>query len=89
MAEDRDVGALDIKALLDVALDERPRDDVAERVMDRVAAMDTLVELARLFGVAPLHWLRPEQGADADGSSAARAKTGVSDESERDPSAGT
>ena len=34
----RDVDALDIKALLQVALDERPRDDVAERVMSRVAA---------------------------------------------------
>jgi len=67
MAQARDAEALDIKALLQVALDQRPRDDIAERVMDRVAAMDTMVELARLIGVAPLHWLiHAEDAARAD-----------------------
>lgn len=49
--------ALDIKALLRVALDRGPRDDVQQRVMDRVAAATTAAEFARLILVAPWHWL--------------------------------
>ncbi len=49
--------ALDIKALLRVALDRGPRDDVQQRVMDRVAAATTAAEFARLIFVAPWRWI--------------------------------
>lgn len=49
--------ALDIKALLQVALDRGPRDDVQERVMDRVATAATVMEFARLLFVAPVQWI--------------------------------
>jgi hypothetical protein len=48
---------LDIKALLSVALDQRPKDDLQERVMDRIAAITTAIELARLVFIAPVDWL--------------------------------
>lgn len=49
--------ALDIKALLRVALEQGPRDDVQERVMNRVAAATTVMEFARLIFVAPVQWI--------------------------------
>lgn len=48
------VRALDIKTLLSVALDQRPKDDLQERVMDRLAAITTVIELARLIFIAPV-----------------------------------
>lgn len=62
-------GAIDIKALLSVALEQRPRDDVQERVMNRVAVVTTAMELARLVFVAPFQWIVDEHlrgGADAE-----------------------
>ena len=46
--------AIDIKALLDVALEPRPREDVSERVVGRMAALVTITEFVRLLGAAPL-----------------------------------
>ena len=58
MPDARDDGTqLDIRALLSVALEQRPRDDMSERIMSRVAAMETVMEFARLLGAAPFHWL--------------------------------
>lgn len=57
---------LDIKALLSVALEQQPRDDVSERVMNRVALMDTLMEFARLIATAPLQGLVSHQHSDED-----------------------
>lgn len=60
--------SLDIQALLRVALEQGPRDDVQERVLSRVAAVTTAAELARLLFVAPVQWLlddlRPADDAD-------------------------
>ncbi|MBK8263399.1 MAG: hypothetical protein IPK80_18890 [Nannocystis sp.] len=55
---------LDIKALLSVALDQRPKDDLQERVMDRIAAITTAIELARLVFIAPVDWLLHPNHAD-------------------------
>lgn len=52
---------VDIKALLSVALEQQPRDDVSERVMSRVALMDTLMEFARLVVSAPVQGLVSHQ----------------------------
>lgn len=60
-------GALDIGALLRVALDQGPRDDVQDRVMDRVALSTTVVELARLVFVAPWSWLTMGDAATEGG----------------------
>ncbi|MCB9701851.1 MAG: hypothetical protein H6711_08165 [Myxococcales bacterium] len=63
---------LDIKALLSVALEQRPRDDVQDRVMQRVALMATATEFARLIFVAPVQGLlnnaATASGAGEDGS---------------------
>lgn len=60
--------ALDIQALLRVALEQGPRDDVQDRVLDRVAVTTTLAELARLIFIAPVEWILDDlRGApDAD-----------------------
>lgn len=47
---------VDIGALLHQALDDQsPSAGFRQRVMDQVAAARTVVEFARLLGVAPLH----------------------------------
>ncbi len=48
---------LDIKALLSVALEQKPKDDFQDRVMSRVAAVTTAIEFARLVTVAPVQWI--------------------------------
>ncbi|HYQ29869.1 MAG TPA: hypothetical protein VER04_21720 [Polyangiaceae bacterium] len=48
---------IDIRALLLIALDEKPPPGLPERVMARVAALTTIVEFARMLGAAPLDWL--------------------------------
>lgn len=59
--------ALDIKALLRVALEQGPRDDVQDRVMTRMAATTTLTEFVRLVFVAPFHWIADDPpGEEAD-----------------------
>lgn len=58
--------ALDIKALLRVALEQGPRDDVQDRVMTRMAATTTLMEFARLVFVAPFHWLAAPRAEETD-----------------------
>ena len=52
-----DPDAVDIKALLSVALETKPPDDFSDRVMARVAAVTTAMEFVRLVGAAPLAWL--------------------------------
>lgn len=60
--------ALDIGALLRVALEQGPRDEVQDRVLDRMALSATWMEFARLVFVAPVHWLLAgEEGGDDDG----------------------
>lgn len=63
MTDDRRGAAnpgVDIKALLRVALDQGPRDDVQERVLDRMVTMTTIMEFARLIFVAPVQWIIDE-----------------------------
>lgn len=56
---------IDIRALLLIALDEKPPPGLPERVMARVAALTTIVEFARMLGAAPLDWLtRRTEGSD-------------------------
>ena len=59
---------LDIKALLSVALEQKPKNDVEERVMTRVATVTTAMEFARLLLVAPFDWLVEDnlRGLDDD-----------------------
>ena len=62
-------GGLDIQALLRVALEHGPRDDVQARVMDRMVTMTTVMEFARLVFVAPVQWIFDEhlRGRERDG----------------------
>lgn len=58
---------LDIGALLRVALEQGPRDELQDRVMDRMAVSATVMEFARLVFVAPVHWLFAGEEAGDDG----------------------
>ena len=63
MTEDRHRAAkpgVDIQALLRVALEQGPRDDVQERVLGRMVTMTTVMEFARLIFVAPVQWIIDE-----------------------------
>ncbi|HEY8943173.1 MAG TPA: hypothetical protein VIM73_02875 [Polyangiaceae bacterium] len=62
---------VDIRALLLIALDEKPPPNLPDRVMARVAALTTMLEFARLLSAAPLDWLsqrRESSGSDDDGN---------------------
>jgi hypothetical protein len=48
---------IDIRALLLIALDEKPPPGLPDKVMARVAMLTTMVEFARMIGAAPLDWL--------------------------------
>ena len=63
---------VDIHALLSVALNEPPPDALAERVAARVAALTTVVEFAKLIGLAPSSGLlrEAEDAEDEDNSDA-------------------
>lgn len=65
---------IDIRALLLIALDEKPPDNLPDRVMARVAMLTTVVELGRLIGAAPLEvlgqLLGPKDEDDDDDGSA-------------------
>ncbi|WP_146155420.1 hypothetical protein [Enhygromyxa salina] len=50
--------------MLSVALEQQPHEDFSERVMDRVAAVATVMEFALLLGAAPLSWVTSAQGAN-------------------------
>jgi hypothetical protein len=63
MTDDRRSAAnpgVDIKALLRVALEQGPRDDVQDRVLGRMVTMTTVMEFARLIFVAPVQWIIDE-----------------------------
>ncbi|HEX2872782.1 MAG TPA: hypothetical protein VHP33_16080 [Polyangiaceae bacterium] len=68
---ERGVPRVDIRALLLIALDEKPPDNLPDRVMARVALLTTAVEFGRLIAAAPLEWLGQLAGGkeeDDDGS---------------------
>lgn len=46
-------GNVDIEALLRAAFDERPSDDMPDRVTARLALVTTVIEFARMFALAP------------------------------------
>ncbi len=48
---------VDIRALLLIALDEKPPPNLPDRVMARVAMLTTMVEFARMLGAAPTDWI--------------------------------
>lgn len=58
---------VDIRALLLIALDEKPPPNLPDRVMARVAALTTMVEFARMLGAAPFDWiLQRTEKSDSD-----------------------
>jgi len=57
---------IDIRALLLIALDEKPPDNLPDRVMARVAMLTTVLEFGRLLGAAPFDWLTHREGSDSD-----------------------
>ena len=61
-----DVDAIDIGALLHVALDRQPSSDLSERVVGRVAAVATVTEFVRLLTAAPFSWLAAELGPEPE-----------------------
>jgi len=54
---ERSTPRVDIRALLLIALDEKPPENLPDRVMARVALLTTAVEFGRLIAAAPLEWL--------------------------------
>jgi len=54
---ERSAPRMDIRALLLIALDEKPPDNLPDRVMARVAMLMTMVEFGRLLSAAPLELL--------------------------------
>ena len=46
-------GDVDIEALLRAAFDEKPSDELADRVTARLALVTTVIEFARMFALAP------------------------------------
>lgn len=68
---------VDIRALLLIALDEKPPDNLPDKVMARVALLTTAVEFGRLLTAAPLEMLGQllgpkETDDDDDGSTGKR-----------------
>jgi hypothetical protein len=63
----------DIRALLLIALDEKPPDNLPDKVMARVALLTTAVEFGRLLTAAPLEvlgqLLAPKETDDDDAGS--------------------
>ena len=55
---------IDIRALLLIALDEKPPPGLPDRVMARVAALTTIVEFARMLGAAPIDWITQRTKGD-------------------------
>jgi hypothetical protein len=68
-AADRGSPRLDIRALLLIALDEKPPDNLPDRVMARVAMLMTVVEFGRLLSAAPIEWLSQMLGPKEDDDS--------------------
>jgi hypothetical protein len=67
----------DIRALLLIALDEKPPDNLPDKVLARVALLTTAVEFGRLLTAAPLELLSQLLGSkesddDDDGSTGQR-----------------
>ena len=67
--------SFDLRTLLRAALDERPSDDFAGHVMERLSLLRTAIELGRLIGVAPVagvgavvkeNLVKPEEGESND-----------------------
>jgi hypothetical protein len=59
-----DQDEFDIKGLLAVALDDKPTEGFADRVLDTLAIVKTAVELSRLIGVAPVQGLVETTGIE-------------------------
>jgi hypothetical protein len=58
---------IDIRALLLIALDEKPPANLPDRVMARVAMLTTILEFGRLLGQAPIDWIsQRREGNDSD-----------------------
>lgn len=66
--------SVDIRALLLIALDDKPPDNLPDRVMARLAMLTTILEFGRLLGAAPLSYLNTtsEGDDDDDGGSSSR-----------------
>ncbi|MCA9606018.1 MAG: hypothetical protein KC619_10510 [Myxococcales bacterium] len=61
----------DVHALLAAVLDQPPPEDLADRVASRLALVETVMELARLVGLAPASAasdaVRPDGEEEDDG----------------------
>jgi hypothetical protein len=58
-------GDIDISALLAAAFDEKPSDDMPDRVTARLALVTTMIEFARLFTLAPAGLASPVDDASS------------------------
>ncbi len=58
----------DIRALLLLALDDKPPDNLPDRVLARLALLTTIVEFGRLLTAAPLDWVNLPNDEEDDGS---------------------
>jgi hypothetical protein len=67
MAAPERTPSIDIRALLLLALDDKPPENLPDRVLARIALLTTIVEFGRLLTAAPLDWLNaPEPQAASD-----------------------
>lgn len=51
-----------------LALDDKPPDNLPDRVLARLALLTTIVEFGRLLTAAPLDWVNLPKDEDDDGS---------------------
>lgn len=60
---------IEIRALLALALDEKPPENLPDRVMARLALLTTVLEFGRLLAAAPFDWVnkKEEEGDDGNG----------------------
>ena len=62
-ASERGGPRLDIRALLLIALDDKPPENLPDRVLARVAMLMTVVEFGRLLSAAPIEALSQALGS--------------------------
>ncbi len=79
-----DSGDIDVHAVLSAVLDKPPPADMADRVLSRVALLDTAMEFAKLFCMGPVNVASESMISDPDEDPQNTATDETSDEDNHD-----